>query len=303
MAKKSTKTTKTAKNKKTTVSAAVKTKKTATKKPQVTSSRRTAKKPAKKLTAVALNKWHKWLAVLLAAQGVAIILLSTAKSIPVTTSFLTKDNLASTTDTTVLAQAVRHLFDVNLVCVVAGFLFIAALVHIIVATVYRNRYEKELEARVSRMRWAGGGIIAGLVTTTLALLVGVYDISALALLFGLVLIAALAGLAVEVYAQGPNRRRLAYTILTVSAVLPWVVLGVYLAGAYVYGSGNTPVYVYGAVGSMFVLFLAACMLFILQNRQKGKWSDYLFTERAFMALGFVAMTALAWQVYAGALAP
>jgi hypothetical protein len=40
----------------------------------------------------------------------------------------------------------------------------------------------------------------------------------------------------------------------------------------------------------------------LQYRAKGKWADYLYGERRYIVLSFVAKSLLAWQVFAGALA-
>ena len=40
----------------------------------------------------------------------------------------------------------------------------------------------------------------------------------------------------------------------------------------------------------------------LQYRQIGPWRRYLTGERTYIVLSFVAKSALAWQIYAGALA-
>src|SRR4051812_48850218 len=75
-----------------------------------------------------LKKWNVTLAVLHALQGVAILLLATPNAFSVTTSFLTKDSLASEAGgKVVLAPATQHLFDVNLAYLVAGFFFLSAL--------------------------------------------------------------------------------------------------------------------------------------------------------------------------------
>ncbi len=42
---------------------------------------------------------------------------------------------------------------------------------------------------------------------------------------------------------------------------------------------------------------------VLQYKRWGKWKDYLFGERVYIILSLVAKTALAWQVWAGTLAP
>lgn len=304
MAKKATKTTpKTTKTKKASAATAAKAKKAPMKSKKVVDAKVT-KKPTKnkKLTAATLYAWNKWLALLYAAQGVAILILSTAYSLPVVTNFLTKDTFVSKEgESPVLAPAVEHLFDINLAYLVAGFLFVAAITHALLATVLRKRFEQALAARVNRARWAGFGIASALSIMTIGLISGVYDISLLGMLAVSVIIGSLAGLAVEVYSQGASRRRLAYVICWIAAVAPWLVIGVYLLGANVYGSGNIPAYVYGIYASMTVLLLGIALSIYFQYKKRGKWADYLYADRALTILTFVTLSALAWQVFAGAL--
>jgi len=301
MVKKTTKATNTKKTTKTTVA---KPKKATAATKKITAEKVTASKPAKKLTAATLYAWNKWLALLYAAQGVAILVAGATYSLPVTTNFLTKDAFTSKAgETPVLAPAIRHLFDLNLVYVVAAFLFLAAIAHIIYATVYRDRYEKELAARVNRARWAGFGVIGAAMMVTISLLVGIQDISLLASLVGLTLIASLSGLAIEVYSRSTPRRRLPYVVAWIACALPWLVVGMYLLGANIYGSGNIPAYVYGVVISIFVLFIGFALNTYYQYKARGKWADYLYGERINSILLFLAVSALAWQVFAGVLLP
>ncbi|CAB5038371.1 unannotated protein [freshwater metagenome] len=39
-----------------------------------------------------------------------------------------------------------------------------------------------------------------------------------------------------------------------------------------------------------------------QYKARGKWANYLYGERTYIVLSFVAKSLLAWQVFAGALA-
>jgi len=303
MVKTATKATKTTKTKKTSASAAAKGKKPATKAKKVTAEKVTAK-PTKKLTTASLYAWNKWLALLYVVQGIAIVVAGAAYSLPVTTGFLTKDTFASkANETPILAPAVEHLFDINLVYLVAAFLFVAAITHILLATVLRKRYEQELPARINRVRWAGFGLVGVLMVVTMSIISGVQDASLLLTLVGATVIAALSGLAIEVYSQGTPRHRLAYVIAWLASVLPWLVIGIYLLGANVYGSGSIPAYVYGIVVSMFVLFIGFALNLYFQYKGRGKWADYLYAERTYSILVFVAATALAWQVFFGALKP
>jgi hypothetical protein len=40
----------------------------------------------------------------------------------------------------------------------------------------------------------------------------------------------------------------------------------------------------------------------LQYRHAGRWSDYLYGERAYITLSLVAKSLLAWQIFASTLA-
>ena len=42
---------------------------------------------------------------------------------------------------------------------------------------------------------------------------------------------------------------------------------------------------------------------ILQYGKIGRWRDYLVGEKTYMVMSLVAKTLLAWQVFAGTLAP
>ncbi len=285
--------------KKKTTQAAAKTKKST---PKTAKTKVTIRKQS--VTAGSLKLWNKWLTVLYAAQGIAIVIIGVAYTAPVTTSFLTKDTLASKAgEDPVLAPAIRHLFDVNILYVLAATLLIAAITHLLLATVLHNRYEKELSAGVNRVRWAGYGVVTASVMTIIGLLVGVYDASLLGALIILVLLASLSGLAVEVYSQGKTRRRLAAVIGSIAAVTPWLVFGGFITGANVYGSGNIPAYVYGVVFSVFVLFAAFMIAQLCRYKKVGQWADYRYAERMYSVIIFVTLTALTWQLYAGILRP
>lgn len=300
MVKKATKTTKTKKP----AQSAVKTKKSTTKSKKIVTERAAKPTAEKKLTTASLYAWNKWLALLYAVQGVALLIVSSVHLLPVTTNYLTKDTFVSKSgETPVLAPATRHLFDINIVYLVTALLIIAAITHVVVASVYRKRYEQELAAGVNRVRWAGYGLVAGTAIVTIGLLAGVYDISTLFVLFVLAIIASLSGLAVEVYSQGVSRRRLVYAIGNVAAIALWVVLAVYLIGANVYGSGNIPAFVYFLIGSMFVLSLGFALGVYFRYQKRGKWADYLYSERAYSILAFIAVSALTWQVFVGVLQP
>ena len=259
----------------------------------------------KKISFASLNKWNFGLALLHAAQGVAVIILSKSVSFPVNTHFLTKDELASqAAGHPVLAVAVRHLFDVNLAYMVAAFFFMSAIAHITIATLYRQNYESDLGKGINKARWIEYALSASTMIAAIGLLSGVYDISTLLAIFGLTAVMNLCGLVMEVHNQTTKKTSwISYIVGATAGIMPWAVIAIYLKGAAVYGTGKIPTFVYWIYGTMFVLFFSFALNMYLQYRKKGKWSDYLYGERMYMILSLVAKTALAWQVFFGSLRP
>jgi hypothetical protein len=55
--------------------------------------------------------------------------------------------------------------------------------------------------------------------------------------------------------------------------------------------------------SLFVAFNIFAITMILQYGKIGRWRDYLVGEKTYMFMSLFAKTLLAWQVFAGTLAP
>lgn len=265
-------------------------------------------KPVKKnakITFQSLYKWNIGLAALHLLQGIVIIILSKASTMPVTTHFLTTDTLATqSSGHPMLAVAVRHLFDVNLAYLVAAFFFMSAIAHLVVATVYRKRYEANLKTGINKARWIEYSVSASTMMVAIGFLSGIYDISSVIMIFALIFVMNMMGLAMEVHNQTTKKTSwLSYVIGCAAGIVPWIAFTIYVKSAYVYGSGKIPAFVYWIYASMFVLFASFAVNMFLQYRGKGKWADYLYGERTYMILSLVAKTALAWQIFAGTLRP
>jgi len=252
-----------------------------------------------------LNKWNSWLAIIHAVQGAVILLLSMTRVFPVQTSYLTVDPIA--TDLAghpVLANATRHLFDINLAYLVAAFFFMSAIAHGIVATVYRERYEAGLKKKINRARWIEYAFSASTMMVGIAVLSGVAELSTLVLIFILDAVMNLLGLVMETHNQGKARVSwLSYIVGCIAGIGPWIVFGIYLYSSNVFGNGNIPGFVYGIYASMFVFFASFAVNMYLQYKKVGKWADYLYGERMYMILSLIAKTALGWQIFMGALRP
>lgn len=263
------------------------------------------KKLKTKLTPASMHGWNVGLSVLHAIQGGVILLLSATRTFPVDTQYLTLDKISSElAGHPVLAGAVKHLFDVNLAYIIAGFFFVSALAHLLVATVYRTQYEAGLKKNINRVRWIEYGLSASMMIVAIGLLSGIADASTLGLLFVSTLVMNLLGWVMEAYNQGKARPKwLAYVVGCIAGVAPWAVVGFYLWSSTAFSDSKVPSFVYWIYLSMFVAFSSFAVNMYLQYKAIGKWKNYLYGERVYMILSLVAKTALAWQVFAGTLRP
>ncbi len=262
-------------------------------------------KKIKSITPQSLRKWNLSLAALHTVQAVVIVVLSKSSGWPVTTNYLTLDEVASKlSGKPVLASATQTLFSINLAYMVAAFFLMSALAHVIIATLYRRRYEADLGKGINRARWIEYGFSASTMMVGIGLLSGIYDLSSMLMIFVLVLIMNLMGLVMEVSNSGNRKPNwLTYWIGCLAGIVPWIVLGIYTWGATVYGSGNIPTFVYWIYVSIFLFFNSFAVNMYLQYKRSGRWADYLYGERVYMILSLVAKSALAWQVFAGTLRP
>ncbi|MDB5161424.1 MAG: putative rane protein [Candidatus Saccharibacteria bacterium] len=237
-------------------------------------------------------------AALHALQGVLILVFSSTGGVrPITTSFLTQDQLASQSGgQPILVQATHHLFDLNLAYVVAAFFFINAIAHLLAATRLRRKFEEGLKNGVNRVRWIDFAISSGVMMTAVALVVGIYDISSLLMIFGLTALMGLTTALIEI-----NKPvQLNYWLGIFAGVLAWLVVILYTWGAHVWGTA-LPAYAYAVAISLLLLFAAIAANFYLQYKKLGHWENYVFGERVYIILSFAAKTILGWLIFAGTL--
>jgi hypothetical protein len=251
-----------------------------------------------------LRKYNFIVAALLLIQAIVVLVLSSSQkgTQPITTNFLAKDQLASqASGNSVLATASHHLFDLNIAYVIAAFFVISALAHLAIATWRRKAYESDLKKGINRARWIEYAFSASTMMIAIALLTGIYDIASLLMVFVLTAIMSLLGLTMELRNQDAKKVDWAnYWVGILAGIVPWVVMLIYIWSAHVYGSG-VPGFVYWVYASLLILFTSFAINMYLQYKRLGHWSTYLYGERAYIILSFIAKTALAWQVFAGTL--
>lgn len=245
-----------------------------------------------------LNKFNLIMAGLHFVQGVLVLVLSKSFSLPVTGTYLRFDEVTQS-----LVPKTETLFNVSLPSLIAGFLFLSALFHILIATVYRKKYEADLKKGINKLRWVEYSVSASTMMIAIAMLVGIYDILNLIMIFVLVALMNLLGLVMEVHNQTTERTNwLSYWLGCLAGAIPWVGVAFTMWLGAVNGS-SAPTFVYWIFVSIFLFFNCFAINMVLQYKKVGKWRDYLYGERTYVILSLVAKSLLAWQVFAGTLRP
>lgn len=248
---------------------------------------------------VSLRKFNIFMAVLHFAQGVAMLMLSNDFKLPINTSFLKFDVF-----TMKLAPMTETIYELRVGPVIAGFLFLSSLAHLLISLPKINGwYNKNLAKGINFARWIEYAFSSSLMIIVISMLVGVYDIGTLIAIFFLNAMMILFGWMMELHNQTTAKTNWTSFIFgCISGIVPWIVIAIYLFGA---GGGDNkaPSFVYWIYFSIFLFFNCFAINQILQYKKIGKWSDYLYGERAYIILSLVAKSLLAWQIFAGTLRP
>lgn len=248
-----------------------------------------------------LRKINLWMAAAHGIQAALLLLLSSDFAASITTQYLVFDSASEA-----LVSASRTVAEFPFVYGVAGFSLISATFHLMIATVFFNKYKKYLKKGMNPYRWIEYSLSASLMIVLIALLSGIFDLSSLIMMFGLTAIMNLMGLMMEVHNQTTKKTNwLSYWIGCLAGILPWVVIGVYFWGSATAANPGEgiPAFVYFIWVSIFMFFNSFAVNMYLQYKKMGKWSDYLYGERVYIWLSLFAKSALVWQIYAGTLQP
>jgi hypothetical protein len=239
-----------------------------------------------------LRRWNLGLAVLHLGQAALILFLADAFAIAVTSSF--PEGPPGTP-----APAPEALFDVRIGWAVAVFLGLAALDHLLTATVSRGVYERDLRQGINRFRWVEYSFSATLMIILIGFYSGITSINAVIAVAGANVAMILFGWLQE-RMNPPGRTSttmLPFWFGTLVGLAPWISIAVNISG-----SETVPGFVYGIVIAQFIFFFSFGLNQLLQYRGVGRWADYAFGEKTYLVLSLVAKSVLAWQIFAGSLA-
>lgn len=259
------------------------------------------------ITTAALKKWNIIIAGLLAIQAMAVLLLSGGRTVPVYVSYLTSDDLQSKLhQTTVLAPGIHELLQVNLAYLVAAMLLISAVAYVVIATVWRVRYESWLKQNWQPLRWLMLIIAGSLMLVSLALIAGVYQLETLKAFVAFMAVAGLGALQLELQdkkGKPPLWAWIGASMTLFAAAMPWLIILVALVSTNLFGSTPVPSYVwwiYGATLFGWLLFVADAHSYRFRH---GKWGNYLHAEAYASGVIFLTETVFTWLVFAAVLKP
>ena len=238
-----------------------------------------------------LRLWNVGLTILHGIQAVLILVLASDFAITVTSTF--PEGPPGT-----LQPAAEGLFDVRIGAAIAVFLGLAALDHLITATVGRSTYESDLRRGINRFRWVEYSLSATVMVLLIASYSGITDITSVIGIAGANIGMILFGWLQE-RMNPPGRTSttmMPFWFGTIAGLAPWIAIATNIIG-----SETVPGFVYGIVLAQFVFFFSFGLNQWLQYRQVGRWSDYAYGEKTYLVLSLGAKSLLAWQIFGGSL--
>ena len=254
--------------------------------------------------AQSLHRWNIVLALLHFVQFGLILFLSLARD-PMVTAPVVSGYLSFDAATETLVNAQRSLFDLPIGPAVALFFLFSALAHFLLAFPFRGWYERVLARGQNPARWIEYALSSSVMIVIIATLTGIQEIGTLVAIFGINAAMNLFGWSMESANEGRTKVQWNHYIFgCIAGIVPWIVIAIALwTGATEPGAEGAPFFVYVIFVSLFLTFNVFAITMILQYRKIGRWKDYLVGERTYMLMSLIAKTLLAWQVFAGTLAP
>ena len=240
--------------------------------------------------------FHLVQAIIMLFLATSLIQQITEFSPTIIQSYLTFD-----VSTQTLVTETRDLFELPFGILVSMFLFISALAHFTI--VYKQEeYIEGLKNNINKYRWYEYALSSSIMIVLIATLFGVFEFSALLLIFVVNALMNIFGLVMEQLNQKEKEVKWEPFVWgSVAGITPWIVVLIYM-----FSNGNfdmVPWFVWAIVGTYFVAFNTFPVNMILQYKKVGKWKNYIYGERIYIILSLVAKSVLAWLVLFGAMQP
>jgi hypothetical protein len=244
-----------------------------------------------------LRIWNAGMGVLHLVQGIAMVALSNAYTLPVYSNFASWNPATRS-----LEPSAAVLFQIRLGPAVALFMFMSALAHFLVSTVLYKWYVEKLRHKINYVRWYEYAFSSSVMIVLIVMFFGIYDYGALVAIFGLNGMMQMFGLMMELHNQTTKKTNwTSYVLGCIAGGIPWLILASFFIGSLVTSGDKPPTFVFYIAVSIFFFFNIFALNMVLQYKKVGPWRDYLYGERVYILLSLVAKTLLAWQVFAGTL--
>jgi len=232
-------------------------------------------------------------------QGILMLVLSNDRTYPIYSNFL-KFDVAKLS----LVPDPKVAIDLPFGPAVAVFLLLSAIAHFFLATFGNKLYVSNLKKGMNPVRFYEYALSSSVMIVLIGMLVGIYDLAAIILIFGINAMMNLFGIMMEYHNQHTQKTNwTAFIYGSVAGIFPWIVIVLYFLGSLSGDGGKPPAFVYAIVPTLFVFFNIFAVNMVLQYKKVGPWKDYLFGERVYIILSLAAKTVLAWIIFAGTLAP
>jgi hypothetical protein len=250
---------------------------------------------SKEINSSTLRRYNLIAGVFHLAQMLVVLALANDFSLPIVARYM------SGPPGTTFAEAVT-LFDTPVGLAVAIFLGLSAFFHFLVTSPQCfARYSAGIAGQRNYFRWVEYSISSSVMIVLISQIVGVSDLAAIISIFGVNASMILFGWLQEKYESPGNGGWLPFIFGCITGIVPWVALIFYVFSIGGVSDTTAPVFVYGIVVSLFVLFNTFAIVQYLQYKKVGKWNDYIRGEKTYITLSLIAKSALAWQIFASTL--
>jgi hypothetical protein len=231
--------------------------------------------------------------------------LTWPKGTDIYTFYLGFSHVSSTNPAIFAFPNPQLLFTINyLGALLAAFPLISAIAHFTIAFPKNKAYNENLKKGMNPYRWFEYALSSSIMIWIIATFVGIWDFWSLSMIFVLNAMMIMFGYLMELVNQKTEKTDWSSFILgCVSGGFPWVVLFAYFGGAVASSSGSVPNFVYVIFIVYLMLFMSFAVNQVLQYKGVGKWRDYLYGERIYIVLSFIAKTFLVWLVFTGLFRP
>jgi len=182
------------------------------------------------------------------------------------------------------------------------FLLLAGVDHFLCATFARSYYEDGLKRFQNHFRWVEYFFSASFMHIQVGMLSGMFDLHLLFTIYGLTATTMMFGSLQEIMNEklqgSPDKKSLLpFWMGCIPHLFNWLVLlCFFFVGV---KRGSPPAFVWAIIFIIFILDATFAVNQYLQQREIGKWKNYLHGEYVFCVLSLVSKQLLAWLNYGG----